>query len=63
MSRPAIEVADIVRAKGRQYLEYHQLSVSDQQPKDAYCGTPISFDSCSRILCLDAICSSLRRAS
>jgi len=31
MSRPAIEVADIVRAKGRQYLE--QFSVSYQQLK------------------------------
>jgi hypothetical protein len=33
MSRPAIEVADIVRTKGRQYLEHHQLSVSYQQLK------------------------------
>lgn len=33
MNRPAIEVADIVRAKGRQYLEHHQLSVSYQQLK------------------------------
>jgi hypothetical protein len=32
MTRPAIEVADIVRAKGRQYLE-HQSSVSYQQLK------------------------------
>jgi hypothetical protein len=31
MTRPAIEVADIVRAKGRQYLE--QFSVSYQQLK------------------------------
>jgi hypothetical protein len=32
-------------------------------PVGAYCGMPISFDSCSRIFCLDSICSSLRRAS
>jgi hypothetical protein len=31
MTRPAIEVADIVRAKGRQYLEHYQSSVSYQQ--------------------------------
>ena len=30
---------------------------------DVYCGIPISFSSCSRIFCLDSICSSLRRAS
>jgi hypothetical protein len=33
MTRPAIEVADIVRAKGRQYLEHYQSSVSYQQLK------------------------------
>jgi Transposase zinc-binding domain len=33
MTRPAIEVADIVRAKGRQYLEHHQSSVTYQQLK------------------------------
>ncbi|MGO9518156.1 MAG: IS91 family transposase [Candidatus Korobacteraceae bacterium] len=33
MRRPAIEVADIVRAKGRQYLEHYQSSVSYQQLK------------------------------
>jgi putative transposase/transposase-like zinc-binding protein len=33
MTRPAIEVADIVRAKGRQYLEHHRSSVSYQQLK------------------------------
>jgi hypothetical protein len=31
MTRPAIEVADIVRAKGRQFLERYQSSVSYQQ--------------------------------
>jgi hypothetical protein len=33
MTRPAIEVADIVRAKGSQYLEHHQSSISYQQLK------------------------------
>jgi hypothetical protein len=33
MTRPAIEVADIVRAKGRQYLEHYQSRVSYQQLK------------------------------
>ena len=33
MTRPAIEVADIVRAKGRRYLEHYQSSVSYQQLK------------------------------
>jgi len=33
MTRPAIEVADIVRAKGRQYLEPYQSRVSYQQLK------------------------------
>jgi hypothetical protein len=33
MTRPVIEVADIVRAKGRQYLELYQSSVSYQQLK------------------------------
>jgi hypothetical protein len=33
MTRPAIEVADIVRAKGRQFLERFQSSVSYQQLK------------------------------
>ena len=31
MNRPAIEVADIVRAKGRQFLQRYQASVSYQQ--------------------------------
>jgi hypothetical protein len=33
MTRPAIEVADIVRAQGRQFLERYQSSVSYQQLK------------------------------
>jgi hypothetical protein len=33
MTRPAIEVADIVRAKGSQFLERFQSSVSHQQLK------------------------------
>jgi hypothetical protein len=33
MTRPAIEVADVVRAKGRQYLELYQSRVSYQQLK------------------------------
>ncbi len=33
MTRPTVEVADIVRAKGRQYLEHHRSSVSYQQLK------------------------------
>jgi hypothetical protein len=33
MTRPAIEVADVVRAKGRQFLERYQSSVSYQQLK------------------------------
>jgi len=33
MTRPAIEVADIVRAKGRQFLERYQSTVSYQQLK------------------------------
>ena len=32
-------------------------------PTNVYCGMPISFGSCSRMFCLDSICSSLRRAS
>jgi Transposase zinc-binding domain len=33
MSRPAIEVADVIRAQGRQFLERYQFSLSYQQLK------------------------------